>query len=60
MKSDFRQIDLIVTEKAAGKLKECLKDGKDTLRYARVYMKLSNLVEGDFFDQYIKAGMSER
>ena len=33
-----------------------LQKGVGELQYARLYMKLSELIEGDLFNQYIKSG----
>jgi hypothetical protein len=52
--SDARQVDLLVPEGKAAKLKECLDAGGSSLQYARVYIKLGDIVDGDFFNKYIK------
>lgn len=51
----LNQIDIVVPHTAHKTLLEGLKvQGK--LQYAKVYMKLSDVVEGDFFNDYIKTG----
>lgn len=52
----YGQFDVLLPEDAATKLQQQLDNGKGTLQYARVYMKPSEVIEGDFFNQYIKAG----
>lgn len=55
--SDALQLDILLPKDAHEIFLEKLK-GKDELRYAKVYMKLSDIVEGDFFSNYVKTGMS--
>jgi len=38
--------------------REKLESEAAILRYARVYLSLLDIVSGDFFNQYIKAGRS--
>lgn len=40
----------------AEELKGKLESEIEVLRYAQVYMKLGELIEGDFFNHYIKSG----
>lgn len=35
-----------------------IKEDAGALQYAKVYMKLVELIQGDFFNQYIKSGKS--
>ena len=39
------------------KLNVALTKGPGRLHYARVYMKLSEILDGDFFNTYVKNGM---
>ena len=52
----IRQVYVVLPKDNADLLKQSLVDGVGTLHYAKVYMKLSDLIEGDFFNQYIKSG----
>lgn len=45
-------------ETAATTLQKLLEANLGTLRYLKVYMKLSDVIDGDFFNQYIKSGRS--
>ncbi|KAK5123089.1 hypothetical protein LTR85_003286 [Meristemomyces frigidus] len=49
-------LDVVLPEDAASRFRQVLAGGIGTLQYARVHMKLSEIVEGDFFAQYIKSG----
>ena len=50
------QLDLVLPAAAAEDFQKALESGIGTLQYARVHMKLLEVVEGDFFNQYIKSG----
>lgn len=56
--TDSSQLDVVVPKDLAEQLNGALRDGAGTLRYARVNMKLSELIEGDFFNHYIKTGLT--
>ncbi|KAK5137372.1 hypothetical protein LTR08_008950 [Meristemomyces frigidus] len=49
-------LDVVLLASAVDRFSQALASGPGTLHYARVHMKLSELVAGDFFDQYIKSG----
>lgn len=40
-------------------IQESLDSAVGTLLYAQVYMKVSEIIEGDFFNQYVKSGKKE-
>ncbi|KAK3672481.1 hypothetical protein LTR78_007531 [Recurvomyces mirabilis] len=48
-------LDLIVPDTHLDKLNAALTKGPGDLHYARVYMKLSEILDGDFFNTYIKS-----
>ncbi|KAK1074727.1 hypothetical protein LTR12_008899 [Friedmanniomyces endolithicus] len=50
-------VDVLLPQSNLSKLQDELGEGKGTFQYARVHMKLSDIIEGDFFNHYIKAGM---
>ncbi|KAF2430528.1 hypothetical protein EJ08DRAFT_697272 [Tothia fuscella] len=49
-------VDMILPEELYVIITEKLESDAAILRYARVYMSLLDVVSGDFFNQYIKAG----
>ncbi|KAG8625628.1 hypothetical protein KVT40_006029 [Elsinoe batatas] len=49
-------VDVIVPEHDHANFAEKLRRTTGGWRYARVYLKLKDLIEGEFFDQYIKTG----
>ncbi|KAK3725058.1 hypothetical protein LTR37_000568 [Vermiconidia calcicola] len=49
-------LDVVLPRAAASSLQEHFGAEGGTLQYARVHMKLSEVIEGDFFNQYIKIG----
>lgn len=49
---------MILPETTARSLEKHLEDDIGTVRYLKVYMKLSEVIDGDFFNQYIKSGRS--
>lgn len=51
---------MILKETSAKKFEKQLENDIGTLRYLKVYMKLSEVIDGEFFNQYIKAGRSSR
>ena len=53
---DGYQLEILLPRDGANALQQILVDGAGTLQYAKVLMKLSDLIEGDFFNQYIKSG----
>jgi len=48
------KVDLILPEELYALVEAKLND--QTTSYARVYMSLLDIITGDFFNQYIKAG----
>jgi len=50
------QVDILLPKSSLPKLLEGLGEVEGTLQYARVHMKLSDIIEGDFFSHYVKAG----
>lgn len=53
------QVDIVVLQAAHGALLDQLKNNT-RLRYAKVYMKLSDVIEGSFFNEYVKTGQLQR
>ena len=53
----FPQLDLLLPMELQDDFFSKL-NGRGTLQYAKVYIKLSEIVEGDFFNDYIKTGIS--
>ncbi|KAK0785726.1 hypothetical protein LTS16_010879 [Friedmanniomyces endolithicus] len=49
-------VDILFRKSSLPKLLESLGEGEGALQYARVHMKLSDIIEGDFFNHYVKAG----
>ncbi|TKA41653.1 hypothetical protein B0A54_06541 [Friedmanniomyces endolithicus] len=49
-------VDILLPKSSLPKFQEGLGNGKGTFQYARVHMKLSDIIEGDFFNHYVKAG----
>ncbi|KAK1809542.1 hypothetical protein LTR12_016104 [Friedmanniomyces endolithicus] len=49
-------VDILLPKSSLPKLLEGLGEVEGTLQYARVHMKLSDIIEGDFFSHYVKAG----
>lgn len=58
--ADEPQFDVLLPRENAQPLLQSLADGKGSLQYARVNMKLSELVSGDFFNDYMKIGNLHR
>ncbi|KAK5690856.1 hypothetical protein LTR97_012017 [Elasticomyces elasticus] len=58
------KVDMLIPESSLERLKTGLAANKGNSRYARVFMKIEELIEGDFFNHYVKAGnivmLSER
>jgi ribonuclease P/MRP protein subunit RPP40 len=50
------QLTLVLPTDQAEDLKSSLEKDVGVLQYTQVYMKLSELIEGDFFNHYIKSG----
>ncbi|TKA80318.1 hypothetical protein B0A55_02200 [Friedmanniomyces simplex] len=50
-------VDILLTESSLQEFRDALAEGKGTFQYARVHMKLSEIIEGDFFNHYVKAGL---
>ena len=50
------QLDLLLPKDVFENLRESLLDDSNTLQYAKVHLKLKDIVEGKFFNQYIKTG----
>lgn len=51
------QVEVILPEGTYNKLKNTLHGGVKNPQYARVFMSLSSLLEGEFFNRYIKTGI---
>lgn len=51
------QIDLLLPQELYAIIKQKLEDERKILRYARIYVSLLDIISGDFFNQYIKAGI---
>ncbi|KAF2717749.1 hypothetical protein K431DRAFT_232368 [Polychaeton citri CBS 116435] len=49
-------LDVVVPSEVALALQEAVTQEKAALQYARVHMKLGDIIEGDFFNTYIKSG----
>ncbi|KAK5678269.1 hypothetical protein LTS10_009441 [Elasticomyces elasticus] len=49
-------VDMLIPESNLERLKTGLAGDKGNSRYARVFMKIGELIEGDFFDHYVKTG----
>ncbi|KAK3681518.1 hypothetical protein LTR37_020881 [Vermiconidia calcicola] len=49
-------LDVVLSRGDENSLQEHFSAEGGTLQYARVHMKLSEVIEGDFFNQYIKTG----
>ncbi|TID21546.1 Ribonuclease P protein subunit p40 [Venturia nashicola] len=54
--SPVHTLDLLLPEELYAIVKQKLEDQSKILRYARIYVSLLDIVSGDFFNQYIKAG----
>ncbi|KAE9979322.1 hypothetical protein EG328_000967 [Venturia inaequalis] len=54
--SPVHTLDLLLPEELYSIIKQKLEDESKILRYARIYFSLLDIVSGDFFNQYIKAG----
>ncbi|QDS74428.1 hypothetical protein FKW77_006121 [Venturia effusa] len=54
--SPVHTLDLLLPKEAYAIVQEKLQHESKTLRYARIYVSLLDIVTGDFFNQYIKAG----
>ena len=53
----FFQLTVVMPSSQADDMNSKLDSGIGTLQYAQVYMKLNEVIEGDFFNHYIKSGM---
>jgi ribonuclease P/MRP protein subunit RPP40 len=53
------QVDLILPEEIYSIIGQKLNRDESALRYARVKISLLELLSGDFFNQYIKAGLQD-
>ena len=51
------QVDVILPKAIYSSIQDSLQSKLQKLRYARVFMSLSSLLEGDFFNTYIKIGI---
>ncbi|KAK0267945.1 hypothetical protein LTR35_015877 [Friedmanniomyces endolithicus] len=49
-------VNVLLPKSSLPKLLESLGEGEGALPHARVHMKLSDIIEGDFFSHYVKAG----
>lgn len=54
---NLKQVEVLLPETAYAAIETSLNSKLQKLRYARVFMSLSNLLEGDFFNTYIKSGI---
>jgi len=52
----YLQVDLILPEEIYMIIEQKFNSDENALRYARVKMSLPELLSGEFFNQYIKAG----
>jgi len=50
------QLDLLVPKSAFQVLQDELSSDLYRLQYAKVHLKLKDIIDGDFFNQYIKTG----
>ena len=53
-----KQTEVIVPEEVYASVQSALESKLQKLRYGRVFMSLSSLLEGEFFNTYIKSGIS--
>jgi ribonucleases P/MRP protein subunit RPP40 len=58
LKADEFQLSMVMPTDRAEAFKKSLDSNGGTLQYAKVYMTPRDLLEGDFFNQYIKSGTS--
>jgi hypothetical protein len=54
---DFKKTELILPEEIYAVMGDSLREKIEKLQYARVIMPLSALLEGEFFNTYIKTGI---
>ncbi|KAI9045678.1 ribonuclease P protein subunit p40 [Aspergillus affinis] len=54
--SFLHTVEVLLPQKAYTAAESSIDSKLQTLRYARVFMSLSNLLEGEFFNTYIKSG----
>lgn len=52
------QIDLILPAEACDVILEQLNNTQKSPRYSKVHMTLGDVLQGDFFNEYIKKGMN--
>ncbi|KAK4999082.1 hypothetical protein LTR66_001799 [Elasticomyces elasticus] len=57
-RTNARKVDLLLPAELYDTIREKLHGDACTLKYARVNMKLGELIEGDFFNHYIKTGIT--
>lgn len=50
------KLDLAVPESVASKVQQAIKTAGGELQYAKVHLKLQDVLTGDFFNHYIKTG----
>jgi len=51
------QLDLLLPKSAFQAIQDDLSGDHYRLQYAKVHLKLKDIIDGDFFNQYIKTGM---
>ncbi|KAF2765042.1 hypothetical protein EJ03DRAFT_280822 [Teratosphaeria nubilosa] len=49
-------LDVVLSDAAAARFEQAMSNGSGTPKYASVYLKLGDIIEGDFFNHYIKSG----
>lgn len=52
-------IDLILSAELRDAVQSIFEGDKGVLRYAKVIMSLGQIIEGDFFDTYVKTGAGQ-
>lgn len=50
------KLDIAVPDSVASKVQQAIKTAGGDLRYAKVHLKLKDVLTGDFFNYYIKTG----
>lgn len=53
---ELQQVEVILPEDVYSAIQDSLSSSIPKPQYARVFMSLSSLLEGDFFNTYIKLG----
>ncbi|KAH0544956.1 hypothetical protein FGG08_000882 [Glutinoglossum americanum] len=55
--TEYYQVELILPAELYEIIRQDLEREISTVKYSRVILALSELLDGDFFNQYIKTGM---